>query len=195
MKASTPSDSAKSNLYSKSQIAYSICDGRYNARAPRTTVAPPIQLFHPVFGEFLNSIWPLNRNIPQDVIHNTTRYMQATSAHYADEQSRRNELTPILSDVLDGTIQVIENNDRTKADGTLEGSRDGKLFLLLLKEDKNEFGDGGSDPSTQAGLSAARTWVQANVHDFYFLFIWNAHSSTLVCNVSKRLRVPYISYS
>jgi serine/threonine protein kinase len=119
--------------------------------------------------------------------------MQATSAHYADEQSRRIALTPILSDVLDGTIQVIENNDRTKADGTLEGSRDGKLFLLLLKEDKNEFGDGGSDPSTQAGLSAARTWVQANVRDFYFLFIWNAHSSTLVYKVSKRLRVPYIS--
>jgi hypothetical protein len=35
--------------------------------------------------------------------------------------------------------------------------------LVLLKEDKNEIGDGGCDPSTQAGLSAVRFWVQFEV--------------------------------
>jgi len=102
--------------------------------------------------------------------------MQATSATYADEQHRRIALIPILNGILGCNIQVVENNDRTKADGTLEGFTKGGVFLLLLKEDKNEFGDGGSDPSTQAGLSAARSWVQSNVRNLYFLFGKLIHS-------------------
>jgi hypothetical protein len=54
LKAMPPSDSAKSSNYTKSQIAYSIYDGRYKANKPRTSVAPPVQLFHPVFGHFLD---------------------------------------------------------------------------------------------------------------------------------------------
>ena len=37
-----PADSAKSLNYAKSQLAYSICDGRYKANKPRTSVAPPV---------------------------------------------------------------------------------------------------------------------------------------------------------
>jgi hypothetical protein len=49
------------------------------------------------------------------------------------------------------------------------------LFLILLEEDKNELGDGGSDPSTQTGLSLGRAWAQAKVLNLLIaLFI--AHS-------------------
>jgi len=40
------------------------------------------------------------------------------------------------------------------------------LFLLFLEEDKNELGDGGSDPSTQNGLSTARCWAQDKYKEF-----------------------------
>lgn len=55
------------------------------------------------------------------------------------------------------------NDDKTYADGVVELITEGRHILLLLKEDKNEFRDGGSDPSTQAGLSAARHWAQSRV--------------------------------
>jgi len=32
--------------------------------------------------------------------------------------------------------------------------------IMLLKEDKNEFGEGGSDTSTPTGLSLGRSWAQ-----------------------------------
>ena len=105
--------------------------------------------------------------------------MCAASGNYADELTRRGALTPILSGVIDFNIQVVENPDRTKADGIVEGyTQDGEhnVFLCMLKEDTKEFGDGGSDPSTQAGLSAARAWVQPRVCDFCSLFFRKAHS-------------------
>jgi hypothetical protein len=106
--------------------------------------------------------------------------MQQTSGNYVDELRRRVVLSPILSGVLGVSIQVVENADLTKADGVVEGftQQNGQhsVFLCMLKEDKKELGDGGSDPSTQAGLSAARAWVQPRVRDFHFLFIRKAHS-------------------
>ena len=139
--------------------------------------APPIQLFHPAFREFLEGIRCTSGNIDEDVIRATAQYMQAASASYATEQRRRTRLNPILEGILKVRMPVIENNDKTKADGTVEGIQNGNVFLLLVKEDKNEFGDGGSDPSIQVGLSAARSWVQPDVRDFHFSFIRKAHSS------------------
>jgi hypothetical protein len=180
-KALAPSLSAKSSVYPKSQIAYSIHDGRYAANARRSSVGPPIELFHPAFGHFLDGIRCTcinpHSDIPKDIIRCATDYMQAASANYRNEKCRRETLSPILNRVLGFNIQVVENDDKTKADGIVEGfTEQGVVYCFLLKEDKNEFGDGDSDPSTQAGLSAARAWVQSRVRDFYFLFIRKAHS-------------------
>jgi len=55
-KALAPSDSAKSSTCPEAQLAYSIHDGRYRANAPRWSVGPPIELFHPAFGHFLDDL-------------------------------------------------------------------------------------------------------------------------------------------
>ena len=93
----------------------------------------------------------------------TTEYMKAATAIYDDERKRTASLTPLLCEILDVDIQKIMNEDKTHADGIVEWVSEGGRILLLLKEDKNEFGDGGCDPSTQAGLSAARHWAQSKV--------------------------------
>jgi hypothetical protein len=162
-------------MYQKSQIAYSIHDGRYNANAPRSTVGLPVELFNSAFGYFLDDI-RCDGGIPDDFVRSVIAYMQATSANYPDELTRRATLTPLLNSILGCNIQTVENDDGTRPDGILEGHTLLGMFILLLKEDKNELGDGQSDPSRQAILSAARTWVQAKVCDFYFLFIRKAHS-------------------
>ena len=184
--ALAPSVSSKSSTYPKSQVAYSIHDGRYEKDAPRSSVGPPIELFHPAFGHFLDGIRctrtrcaRTHSDVPKEIIRSATQYMQAASGNYHDELVRRGTLTPILGRVLHFKIPTVENDDGTKPDGIVEaeGRATEDMFLCLLKEDKNEFGDGHSDPSTQAGLSAARSWVQHKVRDFYFLFIRKAHSS------------------
>ena len=162
LKAVAPADSAKSSNYTKSQIAYSIYDGRYKANSPKTSVAPPVQLFHPAFGHFLDGI-KSNHALPNDIIRQTAEYMQAASAIYESEEKRRKVLAPLLCAILDVNIQTILNEDKTNPDGIVEMVKNMLLFLTFLQEDKNELGDGGSDPSTQAGLSVARCWAQPRV--------------------------------
>jgi hypothetical protein len=162
LKAMPPADSAKSSNYTKSQIAYSIYDGRYKANKPRTSVAPPVQLFHPVFGHFLD-IMKNDEALPDDIIRKTTEYMKAASAIYANEEERQAALTPLLCNILNVNIQMILNKDKTNPDGIVEMALGILLFLIFLEEDKNELGDGGSDPSTQNGLSTARCWAQDKV--------------------------------
>ena len=60
----------------------------------------------------------------------------------------------------------IVNLDLTSADGAVSVTLIGDIHetvAILQAEDKREFGEGGSDPSTQAGLSMIRNWVQHNV--------------------------------
>jgi hypothetical protein len=57
------------------------------------------------------------------------------------------------------SIQTILNEDQMKPDGLMEVVINRLHFLIFLQEDKNEFGDGGSDPSTQAGLSGGCCWA------------------------------------
>jgi hypothetical protein len=155
-------------MYTKSQIAYSIHDGRYKEDNPRTSVAPPVQLFQPVFGHFLDDI-KSSQDISDEMILRlgTIEYMKAASAIYASEDKRREKLMPLLSHILDVNIQTILNTDKTNADGIVELLKSWGRVLLLVEEDKNEFGDGGSDPSTQAVLSAGRCWAQSRVKNSY----------------------------
>ena len=127
------------------------------------SVAPPIQLFHPAFGCFLDTISNTGIDLEDDMIQKIMNYMKATSTIYLNKRSHMVKLTPLVSNILDVDIQTFGNDDRTHADGTVEWVSEGGHILLLLKKDKNEFGDGGCDPSIQAGLSAARHWAQSKV--------------------------------
>jgi len=89
--------------------------------------------------------------------------MKAASAMYESQAKRRVVLTPLLNRTLGVDTQMIWNEDNTNPDGIVEVGKNDTRSLLLLKEDKNEFRDGGSDPSTQAGLSAGRCWAQPRV--------------------------------
>jgi hypothetical protein len=112
---------------------------------PRTSVAPP---FRPAFGHFLDDM-KSNHALPGDLIRQTIEYMKATSAIYKSEEERREELTPLLSDIFDvNYVEVMKN---------------ALHLMIFLQEGKNEFGYGGSDPSTRAGLSAIRYWAQPKV--------------------------------
>jgi hypothetical protein len=130
LKAMPPADSAKSSNYTKSQIAYSIYDGRYNANKPRTSVAPPVQLFNPVFGHSLDVV-KSNDALPDDIIRKTTEYMKAASAIYENEEERRAALTPLLRDILAVNIQMILNKDKTNPDSIVQMAIGGIALLAI----------------------------------------------------------------
>ena len=156
-------------------MAYSISDGRYKVGRPRTSVAPPVQLFHPVFGHFLDHMRS-NQALSDDIILQATGYMKAASAIYESEGQRRNVLLPLLCAILDVNIQTILNEDKTNPDGIVEVVKNMLYALVYLQEDKNEMGDGASDPSTQAGLSAGRCWAQSRVCQTRCICVPTAHS-------------------
>ena len=45
-----------------------IYDGRYDANCPISTTAPPVQLFHPVFGHFLDDIADEKLDVPREIL-------------------------------------------------------------------------------------------------------------------------------
>ena len=142
-----------------------IYDGRYDAKNPLETTAPPIQLFHPVFGHFLDDL-SNDLPVPPQIANATVGYMQASSAIYDNEATRRVTLEPHLGRILGNGMGTVVNADGTSPDGALsitltKGVCD--TIALLLKEDKNNLGDGGCDPSIQAGLSMSRFWAQGQV--------------------------------
>jgi hypothetical protein len=181
-KALSPSDSTKSSAYAKSQVAYSIYDGCYKAGSPRMTVGPPVQLFHPAFGHFLDDLGK-DDNIPHDIVHKTTLYMKAASAIYPNKDECCSTLNPLLTDVLGYHIQAVVNSDKTCPAGIIEFFIDGMgPAASVHEEDKNENGDGGSDAVTQAVFMSACSWAQSKV---FFLCVFPSllpHGSLVHCS-------------
>jgi len=114
-----PSESAKMTLYAKSQLAYSIHDGHYKEDRPRTNVAPPVELFHPAFGHFLDNIKSTDP-IPNNIMCQTTEYMKVASTIYDSKWKHVTVLTPILCKILGVNIQCIVLSDKTNPDGIVE---------------------------------------------------------------------------
>ena len=162
-----PSKSAKSSGYNTFQLGDPIYDGRYIAKRATDTRAPPIQLYHPTFAQFLDDISNKDFEVPDIVIRATARFMNCSSAIYETEDLRKRAFSADLTDAISTAMATIINLDKTWADGivvtkTPVGTGH-QLAAVSIREDKNEIGEGGSDPSTQASLSYGRFWAQPDV--------------------------------
>ena len=103
--------------------------------------------------------------MPMKVVRGTACFMGKASGIYKNEDKRRSAIRPELLNVLSVGMEKIVNLDSTSADGVVatQALMMGEVAAICIEEDKNEFGDGGSDPSTQVGLSYGRFWAQPNV--------------------------------
>jgi len=164
--ADLPHKSAKSTGYRTYQRNLPIYDGRYDVNSPISTTAPPIQLFHSVFGHFLDDIADEKLEVPQEVLRAAACFMAGASGIYEKEDHRKPAIFPHLAAALSMGMTKIVNLDLTSPDGAISlplMSDIHETVALLLAEDKREIGEGGSDPSIQAGLSMIRFWAQDNV--------------------------------
>ena len=177
-KSLTPSRAAKSSEYAKIQTGdQRLLDCRCAAGNPVNTVAPPIQLFNPAFAFFSSKASDLNYDVPDDFVLLVRDLVVQFALIHPNEDARQRSLRPFLQKVIDRQIAVANNPDRTVPDVAVMSLRGGLTVYLVIGEEKNEFGDGGSDPSTQAAFSFLRVFSQKEVmtaipHPFYhFLLI------------------------
>jgi len=129
-------------------------------------------LFHSVFGHFLDDL-SSDFPAPPEIAKATVGYMRASSAIYDSEANRRAALEPYLGRILGISMGTVVNADGTSPDGAYSITLTGEIYelvVLLLREDKSDIGNGGCDPSTQAGLSIVRFWVQDKVCKCDFSF-------------------------
>ena len=121
------------------------------------------QLFHPVFGHFLDDIADEKMEVPQEVLQAAACLMASASGIYESEDRRKPAIFPHLTAALSTGMTKIVNLDLTSPDGVISLPIMGDIHetvALLLAEDKREIGEGCSDPSILASLLMIRFWAQ-----------------------------------
>ena len=103
--------------------------------------------------------------MPVDIVKATIEYMRDSSGIYESDAKRASVIEPHFNKILDIIMNSVQNTDGTRADGahTIRLEKINKTIVIFFREDKNDLGDGGCDPSTQVGLSMTRYWAQKEV--------------------------------
>jgi hypothetical protein len=141
----------------KPEIA--VYDGRYEAGNSYQTATLPIQAFDPIFDIFNRRLSDQAADIEPEFVRRIGDFVDASSAIYSNETTRNEALRSILEKILGADFDPIENKYCTVADGAFTISVGGMDLNILIWESKNEIGEGGCDPSTQAGLSMREIWA------------------------------------
>ena len=176
-KSLTPSRAAKSSEYAKIQAGdQRLLDCRCAAGNQVNTVAPPIQLFNPAFAFFSSKAFDPNYDVPDDFVLHVRDLVVQFALIYPNEDARQHDLRPFVQKAIGRPLVVVNNSDRTVPDVAVLSSCGELTVYLVIGEEKNEFGDGGSDPSTQAAFSFLRMLSQKEVmtaipHPFYFILL------------------------
>jgi hypothetical protein len=93
----TPSKSAKSTGYQMYQHNLPIYDGHYDVNCPISMTAPPVQLFHPVFGHFLDDIADEKLDVPQEILQAAACFMTSMSGKKTTGNQPSSLILPRLS--------------------------------------------------------------------------------------------------
>lgn len=156
-----PSFSSKSTEYRKVQRGkFPIYDGRYAPQNSASTMAPPVQIYHPVFGYFLDDVSNRDLAVSDDLIRCTQRLMATVSAVHEGEAAMKAEMRAALEAIFERVLFSISNSDQTSLDGLILSAEE---RAMLIAEFKREVGEGGCDPTIQASLSVLRYLAQREV--------------------------------
>ncbi|THH32634.1 hypothetical protein EUX98_g1567 [Antrodiella citrinella] len=167
-----PSKRAVSKEYAKIQKRpdIAICDGYFvmtsGGRGPAVvTLAPPVQLFHPVFGKFVSDVSNPNF-VPDPAVVSLIRDLTSTSAAvHTDEHVFSDQIRPQLTGLLNSVLKQVLVNEKQTADsvGLKALPRTNCSAALVLSEHKRSLGEGGCDVTRQSGLSLLNWWKQRDV--------------------------------
>jgi len=152
----TPSEGAKFTGYRRIQgdVTQAIYDGRRAPTGLISTIAPPIQIFHPIFDDFIHLVNDPDFQPTVDDIKDVQELMYFASEVGRMEEGQRglNEgLRKRLRRILpvQAEVHVEPNDDGTKADGsTTDACNDNGTFFR-----PNEVKGGPSNPKANGFFS------------------------------------------
>lgn len=163
-KGTSLSANTKSTSYSDRQREAPILDGRYpGGYGPN--VAPPVELYHPVFARFLANASKADLDVPDDIVQQTAKIMEAASHIVTHEAYRDPSIRQLLADLLGYGVERIANHHTTSENHIASISRDNQpaeLAALVIADEKSELGWSG-DPSVQGPLSYLAFWSDSSV--------------------------------
>ena len=129
-------------------------------------VAPPVQIFHPVFQEFLDRIDDPAFKPDKEVFSAVSELMLSTAEICSSEDDALEKLRPLLSQLLGAYLGQTTSTGTRGPDGIVYKRLDTCLAPLLCFEYKPVLGEGGCDPSTRAVYSLREFLVKDNVCGF-----------------------------
>ena len=146
------------------QTGQELFDGRCPDSVPHDNIAPPIQLFNPAFAYFTSKAFDPEYVVPHEFLCSVQRVVRSFAIIHEDDAKRRGRIQPIIGNIIDRSIYHVQNPDKTTSYGVVQGPWIGieKTYLVVIEE-KNELGDGGSDPSNQGSFSFQRISCQDTV--------------------------------
>lgn len=130
------------------------------------TIAPPVQVFHPVFQEFLDGIDDPALEPDEEVVSAISELMLATMEIHPSGYDAFGELRPLFAKLLGGYVgEVMSNEERTPV-GMRFKQLPGCIIPLVCVEYERTFGEGRCDPSTRAAYSVREFLVLKRVCGF-----------------------------
>ncbi|PBK86627.1 hypothetical protein ARMGADRAFT_1066525 [Armillaria gallica] len=162
-KGKSPPASAQPDSYNAHQgKSLAILDGRYNAASDQQTIAPPIELYHPVFAQFRAKLTDTEIVIPEDIVRDTASLMRSSSAIHVSEQPRTQQSHTLLSKILKQSFLHPADLYHPSADIALCGNTAvDETAAVVIVEEMSELGAGGSEPCVQGSFSYIKFWVDA----------------------------------
>jgi hypothetical protein len=158
----SPSKGAKSDEYYKIQgdASLVIYDGR---RGRNPTIAPPIQIYHPIFDEFTGLVNNPDVQPTVEDLDNVYELMHTLSCINRQEDDIRRKAHENIGHILGTPILEVQNPDNTRPDGVIMVELGKTSIPYVFLELKREIGEGGCDPTSQASLSMKCSWVHKEV--------------------------------
>jgi len=133
------------------------------------TVAPAIYMYHPIFLDFYEYLAEAPSHVTDQFLSMTVNLMGTAAVIYAGEDKRMSNMWKCLNEILGTSLHSERNSDGTWPDGLdIIIVYDARIGVFIV-EIKREFGEGGSDASTQVGQSMKRHWSQEDVRILLFL--------------------------
>lgn len=158
-----PSKSSQSREFAKLQgnSRTAIFDGSFVKKAQVSTIAPPIQIYHPVFQEFKNQI---NKDDePDPGIIGWVSKLVLDMGEIRDEKEGAASLRIHLEKILGVPVKQRLTEQNRYPDGIVS-IVDGVTFVpVIVLEYKRALGEGECDPLVQGAYSALNYWVERGV--------------------------------
>lgn len=128
-------------------------------------MAPPIEIFHPIFAQFRAKLADTEIDVPEEVVRDTASLMRSCSAIEVSEQPREKQSLTFLSKILKGPFLQAVDLDRTSgyAIALCTETTVCESAAVAIIEENSELGDVGSEPSVQGSFSYIKFWVDETV--------------------------------